>query len=381
MNVFLAAARAYLWVNVSGKLNDVALDSGALISGAARSRLALRRRQAQRAPMQRSRAQCAADGLRDGATYFGSTARLGLGVAFSLHRGSPPLWGVATPFLEHTRLGAVAPLYPFAEMLVGRGYTYRPTPRHFSDTPFGVFSRIQHEVSKFGVLGLALEKLPLMGVVAAHDRHQHKLATACMVAATLGRLLLQFPRLAVAAAALVNEAFKATVVTAFVTAIELGLRVGRVALSQTAAATGRPLAGPQACVSAALHFFEHLPDHCLTVFAGERPEAAGLAVDDGSPGVLERIRLRTNALLEAFRPLENRPVDADGNYDPQTLLEALAVAERLAEDLRRYCAQLPDATAVRFGLALVVAYVDQDWGCDAIGFHPPELQAAVARAA
>lgn len=256
MDVHRAARHAYDWVNLAGKLNDVVLDSEVLTSGAVRSRALLRRRQAQRGLVQRSRAQRAADGLRDGATSVGSQARFTLGLCLAAKRTIPFFWGGATPFLAHTALGVAAPLYPLAETVVGRGHSGRHAPPTVQVRFFEFFSQMHHEVSRFGLLGLAFEGAPLQAAQAARRRGYHKLATACLVAAVLGRLVLQPVRLAVAGAALVNEAVCAVLTMAILTAIELGLRHGRVALTQASTATGRPLAGARNFVSGAIDGLE-----------------------------------------------------------------------------------------------------------------------------
>lgn len=111
------------------------------------------------------------------------------------------------------------------------------------------------------------------------------------------------------------------------------------------------------------------------------PGAAQMPVDDGSPGVHDRVHARTKYLLLEFQLVAQRERDANGNDDPQELREVLAVATRLAEALRGYCGQLPDNAALRGGLAELATFVELTWGCDAVGFHPPELQEAGARAA
>jgi hypothetical protein len=88
--------------------------------------------------------------------------------------------------------------WPILEAVIGRGQTRGDIPR----TDTSTYMRAADSLSQWGIAGFLIEKAPLALSDAAHASGRHQAASACLWAATFGRVLLQLPRAAVAAIAL-----------------------------------------------------------------------------------------------------------------------------------------------------------------------------------
>lgn len=395
MNGYRCASRAFAAVNVAGKFNDVALDSDNLILGAAASRVALRRhrtdrlqrRQGAAAPESlRVRAGHAANDVRDASKYLATSLRGLLATNLVVHRSTPIFWQPGTSLLSAVPYANPAPLYPLAEVVVGRGHSNRHSPLLSQSMPFGIFNAIgelQHRYAHHGLAGYVLEAAPLKAAHRAHGAENHALAAACMLAAVVGRALLQPVRLAVAGAALGSELAQTVSMMAGAAGIELTCRLVRFFLQRANEATGLPSAAVQRVLSTVIDGLVFARDGLIVGMGAERDgvQERLMERDDGSPGVNNRVRARTTRLLRRFEGVKTLPLDANGNDDPRELRQAGEIAAQLADELRAYCLDLPNNEALRGGLALIRDFVETTWGAQAIGYHPPELAEAASQAA
>lgn len=395
MNVYRSASRAYAAVNVAGKFNDMALDTDNLLLGAVASRGALHRHRTDRlqrrlgadAPESlRVRVGHVAADVRDASSQFCSSLRATMGINLAVQRSIPWLWLPGGSLFSAVRYANAAPLFPLGELLVGRGNSNSHPPFMLQGVPFRIFRHFgeaQHRYAHHGLAGYVLEAAPLKAAHKADMAQKHILAGACMIAAVIGRVVLQPMRLAVAGAAFGNELFQTIFMVAVAAGAEITCRLVRLSLVKANEAVGLPSAAAQRVLSAVIQFCVVTRDGFIVGLGAEVDIAQERMMerDDGSPGVNNRVRARTTRLLRRFEGVEALPLDADGNEDPRQLRQAGEIAAQLADELRAYCIDLPTNEALRGGLALLRDFVEITWGAEAIGYHPPELAEAAPQAA
>lgn len=392
MNVFRAATRAYAAVNLAGTFHDVALDSDHLARAAVASRAALHQRRAARPAAnpaghalqpRPARLVHLAREAKDATSYVGGGVRLAFAGVLALNR-SPIAWPVYHAFLAEAPAWLTgAALIFWAEVAVGRGHSNPRATYPLHGSSFGgsdPYDGLHHHLSRHGLLGFALEWAPLRAAEAADRNNLHASAAACMLAAVVGRTLLQPVRLAVACVAWVSVAGQTVVVVAVMAALELGLRLARVVVRSTSAATARPLVAANRALDDAVAGLVFARGDFVDHFEYAEHPNNGLRRDEAWLGVHERVRRQTTRLLQRFAQVPSLPVDAQGQDDPRELQQARQVAEQIAGELRATCREQPTNEALRGGLALVSAFVETTWGVNAVGFHPPELVQVVAQA-
>src|SRR4051812_11852592 len=93
MDVLAGAKRAFVSVNVAGKVNDTWLDPEQQVLGGVQDALSLSLRRAQAPAGPRSLVQHIHQGSQYAAGYSFAWSRIALGTCLSLQRSIPPFWG------------------------------------------------------------------------------------------------------------------------------------------------------------------------------------------------------------------------------------------------------------------------------------------------
>ena len=374
MDVLLAARRAYQTVNLAGWVNDNVLTSDRLLSGGIEDALSLSLRRAQAPVAPSSRVHAAIQSSQYAAGYGLAWARGALGLGLKLRRGIP-LYLLRGPQATRAMLNrgsSLIRLYPVAELIVGRGHSPQPFPgapfplRAFPTHALVFLSAVHARMSRYGVLGLVLEAAP-MQLADALERRGHRVgATACVVAATIGRSVLQPARLAVCAAALASELSFVLFIAGLNVAIDLYLRALRGGLDLAGKWTRRDFSQSMAFITEILDVIElNDPQRAREQLPPTEIPEGDRSVDPGGPGVHDRIQRRIHQLLLRFQRFQ---ADEDEGGT-----ERLEVAEAIAADLRRYCGNQPDVEALRGGLRTLKNFIDVTWGDENLPFCPPEL--------
>jgi hypothetical protein len=358
--------------NVAGKANDTWLNTEAAISAGVLDFVALRIAQARRPQQPDTFYRRLADDASDTARATLARAKVYYGLCLWTQRSLPLTWLGETPLVPPLGgLKALMPAYPVGELLVGRGHEvpFRAPPSNsWMADGLNKLAQLHHRFTRYGLAGSLLEAAPLRLAGKFEGEGKLAAAAACMYGAALGRLLLQAPRLALCAAALVNEVCTVVLVGAILMAVSVGLRGLRVALTQAQRLTGADLTPAIDTVTHLLRSFALTVDVQLIaeVAAADIPENDE-TVDDGSPGRNDRVRNRANVLMRRFGGIE--PETADG---PAKISRT---AEDVATDLRRFCGRHPDAEALKFGLTLVQTFLEATYEPNEYTFQPAELAA------
>lgn len=203
--------KAYAAVNVAGRINDALTADKSWYQAAVREEVARQLSHFDAAPPPQPE-RPVRDLLASQSVQFKYRVAVGL----QGHRLIAPFLVYALPTV---RPNSYAPL---AELAFGRGQS----------TPLGkplILSGVEHihsslhlydGVTQTGILGLLLEAVPLALASRCRRRDAPNAAAACTVAATIGRVLLQPPRLVAAGAMLATVVAFATVLGA----VELALQ-------------------------------------------------------------------------------------------------------------------------------------------------------------
>jgi hypothetical protein len=263
---------------------------------------------------------------------------------------------------------SVAPmhLYPAAEVVFGRGL--RPGPVQPDASIAWKVTYLWGCVTQYGVAGLVLEALPLRLADVAQARGANKLAMTCMGAAVMGRSMLQIPRALVMVWGISEALLWAAHLTVVLAVPEVTARVLRWGIDHVAVdEPGRPRQGVKKKLDQIINFTSR---QLVQIYVRETAPRDDIreVQDLGGHGFNDRVRDRTNAALVRFMQVTDSEVDGGA--------ATLAMADTIAQDLRRYCALSGDTMALRGGLRLLhdfmeLTYEELQWPL------PTELQALI----
>ena len=264
-----------------------------------------------------------------------------------------------------------APLFwPECELLVGRG---RPAPEamarpafHLDEiqTWFDYGYNVQQRASADGLLGLLLERAPLAAASRLAATGHLSAAAACTLGAVAGRVVLTPLRLAVVAFAAVNSVLKGLGIAALAASFDATAWT----LQRGLAITGLDqIYGTRAIYGLATEWREMRGALPLR-FEGRPADDLADVVDDGGPGLTGRVTARANAAMRRFSA-----IDPDA---PDVAAQVTALADQVAEELRRYCVNAPDPQALRWGLAQLEAFVTITF--DGVDWTAPAIDGATA---
>lgn len=314
------------------------------------------------------------DGVRHAAHHaavagkvLGATARgalydpgivLGLQLPSLFCAGGVPL-ALCHPILAHT--------------LVGRGHNPALVlPSQLQCSPLDRVLRLYDQCTHHGLAGYVLEAAPLRGAALFQDHHRHSAASACMIAAVIGRCVLQLPRLMVCAPVIVLEFFAIAPIVGCLFGCEMSVRAVAGLLKMLMPETDWGLARLLATLNEVTNLYDDWEalGRLFAQLARTTFEHVP-AYDEGAPGVNQRIRER----VQGYN-LRLQPMYANDTATPQDIMQ---LVDSIADDLRQYCNHILDDEPLRFGLSLLRAVVENLWGHDnGIAFNPPELPAPQA---
>lgn len=324
------AQRLYAAADVAGALQRAALSETALgrraflFEAAAAQRPAHRRRYA-------------------AASHFCALGAIGLGAG-----------RLSTPVLA---FGAAAMgRYPYAaaEVMFGRGRVAQEpfvicTPTSHREIHAVSVFHLYDTVTAAGVLGAGLEVLPAQMARIFALRDAPRAASACLLAATLGRCVLQPVRIALSVVELCLLLVCAGVATAVMLTVAWAMRVLcqapyraspiEMALGPCGPLTSFGTLAPPGRPAIAVPFSDDLGR--LQMWHTRGAEA--------HQEIRERLQM-------SFARFQMQPGDGAAGMLPTA--EAARVADGMATDLRAYCRRCPDDAAYRGGIFALQAFMD-----------------------
>ena len=201
--------------------------------------------------------------------------------------------------------------------------------------------------SRYGVLGSLLERLPCAAAARAERSGWITSAKACLVGAIVGRSGLQVPRLLICISALVENAVLAAGIAAVLSMLELVARGVVWAVDKASPLQGRaPGRLRMALHNSAAGLHGPFGHHAAAPMA---VDDVGEVVDDAGPGMNQRVTERVNAAMRRF-------ADVDETVDGGRLVRVMA--DQIVADLRRFCVNAPDESALRGGVALLRTFLE-----------------------
>jgi hypothetical protein len=237
-------------------------------------------------------------------------------------------------------------LWPLAELVVGK--SHRIVAALEPDAPILiVLGHAFDRATEHGLLGGVFECAPLALAAWAENTGRGTTAKACLAAAIVGRTVLQVPRAFLYGVFVVHNA---SVITGWVVAMALVERTAvglKWAVDTAVPPQGRELGIPRRFLNGAVGVLQNPFDGLLD----EGPIQDDLAevVDPAGGGMNERVTGHVNAALRRF-------ADVDETVDDGRLVRE--TADHIVADLRRFCANAPDDTAFRGGVALLRNFID-----------------------
>ena len=379
MSVYRVASHAFESINVTGRLNAKWMDSDVAACSAAAGMRALQRRvQARHAgPAVEGWSRpvvLAARAVEDGSVYLARSAQFAFAGGLYLHRWLP------LPILLAPVCWGLVPYAPaFLEAVFGRGCP-REHSQYFQQAPDPDEYRQHMLRSHYGFVGELLEKEPLNAARRAYFRGADTAAASCMLAAVVGRAVLQPIRFVVFVCSFAYMSVATAAIMVLCAAFEVGVRAVQLVLQGCSQTTGWPLQAARSGVASAVDACVYARHGFAHVYPPS-PPAATMTVDDGSPGATDRVWRRAVGLLSNFArvvPVNEEIVAAS---EQQQLRQVRMIANAIADNLRDYCQNLPTQEALRGGLSQVKAFIEATYDGDAVGFDPPELAEVVRQAA
>lgn len=376
------AKRAFETVNLSGKFHDTMLNSNGLMTAQVTKRVALGLQRQRSAARSAPRTPTGGvDSVFVTLKRVGTRAKAdlqgGLGAALHLQRNVPLFWLVGgSPNVFGSVTNVASPWYPIGELLVGRGHTSRQ-PVASNDVVarqaswFQRFSHAYDQLSYHGLAGAIVEE-PFLRT-AHRFEHEGRLeaATACMMAAVVGRAVLQIPRLMVCAAAWVNGVVVSLTVVVAAYAAQCVLGFMRDELTKVQRATGAHLQHPIDKLSGWHQAIDllYVVDAALTL-SRDTVGVTDTPVIDPAHAASAKDLIRERFPRDARRFM----AVADDSFATaqQERAHVRAVAEEIAQSYRMMTRRLPNHQALRFGLQMLKDFVSAQWQEDY--FEPLELR-------
>lgn len=344
----------YEFTNVAGRVTGSWCDERAWVdAGVSRRQAHEQHRYQHPMPAGASRLARVVESAQDrGVESLARWQRL-VGVQFSVSRA----WGsvASTLFLDgvvYLGLGLGAAGFAkyllledpsLAELVTGRGQT-TPSPR------LGLWglrhlAQAHHAVAHHGLLGSILELPGTASASALHRRGHDNWAALCLLGACAGRIVLQVPRLVIAACMLLRASIIATVYLAGLVLLETVLQLER-GISGIKGHFVANTAAHQTRQARRMRDLDSVRAMPTSITGSPMAAVPPLSASINDPHATTQ--KFANAVIDSTFPAYENIDDA----------KARTLADSAAEALRAYCRHMPDSTAYLGGLYLLQSFMD-----------------------